>query len=159
VKFHTIEQERLAQDSKLVLLKSMHDREVTQDVLAFECGVDRSTISRWCNPQSDQFPNLYLISNCAGSENESVHEVAMDMLRWLGGIAGCEVTATRLSHKPDGSLHDEFLDAAVAEGPFADAIKKNDLDKAEKIANKFTEIAQRMRTEIKMQREQKRARG
>jgi hypothetical protein len=128
-------------------------------VLAFECGVDRSTISRWCNPQSDQFPNLYLISNCAGSQNESVHEVAMDMLRWLGGIAGCEVTRTRLSSEPDGSLHDEFLDAAVAEGNFADAIRKNDLDKAEKIANKFTEIAQRMRSEIKMQREQKRAKG
>lgn len=159
MKFHTVEQERLAQDSKLILLKSMHDREVTQDVLAFECGVDRSTISRWCNPQSDEYPNLFLITHCAGNQNEPVRQVAMDMLQWLGSVAGCEVTPTKLSTVPDGSLHDEFLDAAVAEGNFADAIKKSDLDKAEKIANKFTEIASRMRVEIKMAREQKRKTG
>lgn len=144
----------LADWTKDTCRKLRHRHNVNQQDLEFALDTDQSNISRWENPDLDQYPPVYLIAACLASRSEKLERFALDYLDQLEAMAGR--MAQPLTVKANGSLEDEFADAAINEGEFAKALKTGNLEKAEQIAHQFQSIGQRMLAEIKAVREKER---
>lgn len=145
----------LAEQTKDICRKLRHKHQVGQKELEYALEIDQSNVSRWENPALDQYPPIYLIAGCLSSDNDKLIKFATDYLDWLETLAGR--IAQPLKAKADGSLSDEFSEAAINEGDFAKAIQNSNLEQAETIARKFQEIASRMITEIIEMRKQSKA--
>lgn len=148
--FDLKQQRLLAEESKDKLRDLMVKYDIMQHEVAFGCGVEQSTISRWTNPQTDMYPSIFLISNCLISGDRRLEKLAKEFLDWLEELAGR--SAQPLTAKADGSLRDEFEDAAIAEGRFAKALKSGDLDEAAAVADELQAVVVRMRAELKEKR-------
>jgi transcriptional regulator with XRE-family HTH domain len=153
--FFTAEQRRTAEETKLVLLKLVGEYEVTQEQLALQAGVTQSAVSRYCNP-TDETCHLpvFALANWAKSSDEACNLYACGVVDWLESLLGR--TAMPNKFRANGSLDDEFEDAAINEGEFARAKQRGDIEKMEKIARRFQEIGMRMLSEV---RELRRAQG
>lgn len=154
--FFTTQQKHAAHETKEIVSRLMEELEIMQEELAFLSGVHQSTISRFRDPNSEIYPSLFILSNCLNSNNEKGVQFALRYLDYLENLAGRDAAPRVLRRKPDGSLMDEFRDLAIAEGEFGKVLDA-DIEKAEKIARKVQEIAQRMLSEVKHHRETKRS--
>jgi hypothetical protein len=149
VHFIDDEKAKLALEGKTQLLRLMQEYEVSQDRLALAVGgIDRSLISRMLNPQTDIFPDIFLLSNGLTSNDEVIEMMMAEYLDWLEGFAGRQASALKTKYPPDGRLDDELQDLAIAQGKFAEALKQNKIEPAEKIAKTVQEIASRMMAEV-----------
>lgn len=146
---------QLAEQTKDLCRNLRHKFEVGQKLISFALDTDQSNVSRWENPELEQYPPIYLIAACLKSGNEKLMQFGIAYMDWLEGFAGR--SAQPLKAETNGKLDDELLDSAIAQGKFAEAMKRNDIDEAEKIGRLYQAIGSRMQLETRRMREERNA--